>query len=131
MRLGLVQRTTGESPPGERIVQDLPARVLEQAALAGMLLVGALLLGRGAGAPGAITVLALYATAAFRMLPAFNRITMAVSSIRFSWTAVQTVTEDLMRQRSLAAASERPGRETLEDSRRAQGGFVTASKFRR
>ena len=74
----------------------LPRLILETVFMGGMLLVVMIFLARGAGIAEAIPVLVLFALAAIRLLPSFNRVLSAVNTIRFSAPALAVVHRDLV-----------------------------------
>jgi ABC-type multidrug transport system fused ATPase/permease subunit len=66
------------------ILQQLPRLWLELLAVAGLVLLVLTMLAQGKGVDRVLPTLALFAAAAFRLMPAVNRILSGVQSIRYS-----------------------------------------------
>jgi ATP-binding cassette subfamily C protein len=79
-----------------QVLVDTPRLVLETAGIAGLLGVAALLTAQGRPAGALIPTLTLLAVAVVRMIPSFNQITTALSSIRYGRAAVDAVYQDLV-----------------------------------
>jgi ATP-binding cassette subfamily C protein len=79
------------------VMGELPLRILETAAVIGLLAVGGLLLVQGTPASTAVPTLALFGAAAFKLLPSFNRVANAFTAVRFSLCALDVVEADLHR----------------------------------
>lgn len=73
----------------------LPKPFMETACICSLLLVVAIKLLRGVASAYFITTLSVFAVAAFRLLPAFNRITGYISRILFNKAGVYAVYHDL------------------------------------
>lgn len=73
----------------------LPRPVLEMVCVTGLLIVVVIRLLCGVEMRDFIPTLSVFAVAAFRMLPSFNRITNSMSTIMFNRTAVDRIYEDL------------------------------------
>ncbi len=73
----------------------LPRPVMEMFSVTGLMLVIALKLYKGVETTYFVTTLSVFAVAAFRMLPSFNRITSYLNGIMFGHVSVDKVYEDL------------------------------------
>lgn len=73
----------------------LPRPVLEMFCITGLLSVVIIRLLSGVALDGFIPALSVFAIAAFRMLPSFNRITNSMNTVMFNRTAVDRIYEDL------------------------------------
>jgi ATP-binding cassette subfamily C protein len=78
-----------------QVLIEVPRLFLETAAVGGLLGVAVLLLAQGRPSTEIVPTLALLAVAVVRMLPSFNRITGAITMIRFGKFAVGVVHDDL------------------------------------
>ena len=76
-------------------MQIVPRPVMEAMCVSGLLVVVALKLYIGVSGTYFVTTLSVFAVAAFRMLPSFNRITNSLSVIMFNKVAVDAVYKDL------------------------------------
>lgn len=72
----------------------LPRYAMEAIAFGGMLLVAIYLVGMSDGLQGALPVLALYAMAGYRLMPALQQVFAYVSQLRFSYPALVVLHED-------------------------------------
>jgi ATP-binding cassette subfamily C protein len=75
---------------------DLPRRVLEVATVAGMLAIAAFVTLRDGSIEAVVPKVALFAFAAGRLMPSINRLSRAVSDIRFHRASVDVVHDDLV-----------------------------------
>src|SRR5262245_2317916 len=98
-RAGRFQRTAG----------DLPRRFMEIVAVLGMLVIALVLLERSADIQSVVPRLALFAVAAVRLMPSVNRVSEAVSSIRFARHSVDIVYADLSNLEKQAIPSTNAG----------------------
>lgn len=73
----------------------LPRPVMEMCCVSGLLLVVAFKLARGVHMTYFVTTLSVFAVAAFRMLPSFNRITNSLNGIMFNIPSVNKLYNDL------------------------------------
>lgn len=78
-----------------RFLQVAPRPVLETVCICGLMLVVILKLLNGTNSTYFVTTLSVFAVAAFRLLPSFNRITNFLSIILFNKPAVDAVYHDL------------------------------------
>ncbi len=90
------------------LMRELPRLFIEVGGVVMMLLITALFVSRSAGQGAALPMLSLFAVSAFRMLPAINRLTNALSSIRFYRAALGGVCRDLRERTQPAEADEAP-----------------------
>jgi len=80
----------------QHVASDLPRRVMEIVAVVGMLLIALILLERSADIQSVVPRLALFAVAAVRLMPSVNRVSEAISNIRFAHHSVDVVYTDLI-----------------------------------
>jgi ATP-binding cassette subfamily C protein len=73
----------------------LPRLIVETVFVLGVLLVVALVTLRGRTGPDVVSLLGLYAYAGFRLIPAANRVLLALNSMRHSGPAVERIAGDL------------------------------------
>ena len=78
-----------------QVAADLPSRFIEIVAVMGMLLVSFVLLERAVDVRSVVPKLALFAVAAVRLMPSVNRVSEAVSSIRFSRSSADVICDDI------------------------------------
>lgn len=98
----------------QSIMQLLPKPVLETISICGILSVLAVRTAMGADLSQFIPTLSLFAIAAFRLLPAFNRITAELGSIMFTKASVNAVYEDLKEVEQLLKEKEIENKDSLE-----------------
>ncbi|MCP9781691.1 ABC transporter ATP-binding protein [Cyanobium sp. To12R1] len=79
-----------------QVLLDSPRLFLETAGIAGLLGVAALLTAQGRPAGALIPTLTLLAAAVVRMIPSFNQISAALSSVRFGRSAIDALYQDLV-----------------------------------
>lgn len=79
----------------------MPKPIVETLCMCGVLLVVALKLLRGVDSEYFISTLSVFAVAALRLLPAFNKITGYLSRIMFNKSGVDAVYEDLLQVKEL------------------------------
>ena len=84
----------------------LPKPIMETFCIGGILGVIALKLLRGVDSTYFVTTISVFAVAAFRLLPAFNRITGYISRIMFNHSAVAAVYNDIKEVEEIAKAHE-------------------------
>jgi ATP-binding cassette, subfamily B, bacterial PglK len=90
-------------------VSQMPRQVLEVVVVGGLLLVIVLILLDGRATTDMVVVLGLFAMAAFRILPALNRMVNAYNTIKNSQAAVDQVWGDFFNQGlSMPPAGEKP-----------------------
>lgn len=92
----------------------LPKPAMETVCIAGVLGVVALKLVRGVESEYFVSTMAVFAVAAFRLLPAFNRITGYISRIMFNKSGVSSVYDDLKQVEELDRKMEEEQDENLE-----------------
>jgi ABC-type multidrug transport system fused ATPase/permease subunit len=93
----------------QRVAADLPRRFMEIVAVLGMLLIALVLLKRSTDIQSVVPRLALFAVAAVRLMPSVNRVSEAVSSIRFARYSVDIIYADLINLEKQAIASTNTG----------------------
>jgi ATP-binding cassette subfamily C protein len=79
-----------------QIAEDFPTRFIEICAVSGMLLVMFVLLKGAADVQSVVPTLVLFGVAAVRLLPSVNRVSAAVSSIRFCRYSVDAIYDDIV-----------------------------------
>ena len=77
------------------IVSQLPRYALEAIAFGGMILVILYLIALKGAFLGAVPIIALYAFAGYRLMPALQRIYQSYAEVRFSLPAIDSLYEDL------------------------------------
>ena len=77
------------------IVSQLPRYALEAIAFGGMILVILYLIALKGAFLGAVPIIALYAFAGYRLMPALQRIYQSYAEVRFSLPAIESLYEDL------------------------------------
>lgn len=85
----------------------LPKPIMETFCIGGILGVIALKLMRGVDSTYFVTTISVFAVAAFRLLPAFNRITGYISRIMFNHSAVSAVYHDIKEVEEIAKEHEK------------------------
>lgn len=91
----------------------LPRPVLEMFCITGLLTVVIIRLLSGVALDDFIPALSVFAIAAFRMLPSFNRITNNINIIMFNRTAVDKIYQDLKQAEEHTALKESRGNEEM------------------
>ena len=84
----------------------LPKPIMETFCIGGILGVIAIKLLRGVDSTYFVTTISVFAVAAFRLLPAFNRITGYISRIMFNHSAVSAVYHDIKEVEEIAREQE-------------------------
>lgn len=79
-----------------QVISQLPRFALEAIAFGGMLLVVLHLMAQSGSFPRALPVIALYAYAGYRLMPALQQIYGAVTQLRFAGPALDALHADLM-----------------------------------
>src|SRR5207247_1815789 len=74
-----------------QVITEFPRLFVECAAMLGMVSVGAILLAQGRPVSSIAAPMALLAVALVRLIPSFNRITVAATSIRYGVEALNEV----------------------------------------
>lgn len=93
------------------ILGQMPAIAMQAVLFGGIMLVLLNLLSRFGGIEGALPVVALYAFAGYRLMPAIQRVYELTSQLRFSEASVNVLSEDFARMRTGEASgtSQRKG----------------------
>jgi ABC-type multidrug transport system fused ATPase/permease subunit len=79
-----------------QIIIQLPRFALEAIAFGGMLLVVLYLMAGSGSFANAVPIVALYAFAGYRLMPALQQVYMAISRLRYSRSTLDALYEDLM-----------------------------------
>lgn len=79
-----------------QVVSQLPRFFIETIAIVGLMLIVVSVLAQGRNLSDVIPTLALFAAAAFRLMPSMNRILNAVTTMRFNSPSVYVLYQDLM-----------------------------------
>jgi ABC-type multidrug transport system fused ATPase/permease subunit len=95
-----------QSEASARVIAQLPRYALEAIAFGGMLLVMLYLMAKSGSFASALPIIALYAFAGYRLLPALQQIYQAFTQLRFAGPALDALHQDLM---SLQAADAQHG----------------------
>jgi ATP-binding cassette, subfamily B, bacterial PglK len=74
---------------------EMPRLFVETAAVLGLVIVALLLASQGRDMGGVVPTLALLAVALVRLLPSFNRMTIALTSLRYGFEALNAVAAEL------------------------------------
>ncbi|MCR5119457.1 MAG: ABC transporter ATP-binding protein/permease [Lachnospiraceae bacterium] len=85
-------------------LSNMPKPVVEMICISAILIYMAVRILAGSDVSGFVPILSVFAVAAFRMLPSFNRISGYLSSIMFNKPSVDAVYEDLMEIEKLKKA---------------------------
>ncbi len=80
---------------GQMLLTYIPKPVMESLCISGLLLFMSIRIAMGADVNKFIPVMSVFAIAAIRMLPSFNRISGYLSSLMFNKAAIDAVYEDL------------------------------------
>lgn len=88
------------------VIGQLPRFALEAIAFGGMLLVMLYLMAKSGSFASALPIIALYAFAGYRLMPALQQIYGAFTQLRFAGPAIDALHQDLM---SLQATDAQPG----------------------
>lgn len=80
----------------QRVVNQIPRAFMETLCIGGLLAVIAVRIALGADMASFIPTLSVFALAAFRMLPSFNRITTTLSNIMFSKASVENIYKEVV-----------------------------------
>ena len=93
-----------------QVISQLPRFALEAIAFGGMLLVMLYLMAQSGSFASALPIIALYAFAGYRMMPALQQIYGAVTQLRFAGPALDALHSDLM---SLKPAHPNPSQDAI------------------
>lgn len=89
----------------KQVASEAPQRILETAAILGMMLLAVAIMLQGQEVDILVSTLALFAVAAVRLIPAFNRITSAATGVRFATPSVELLYSEV---KSFERLKERP-----------------------
>jgi ATP-binding cassette, subfamily B, bacterial PglK len=95
-----------QSEASARVISQLPRFALEAIAFGGMLLVMLYLMAKSDSFASALPIIALYAFAGYRLMPALQQIYQAFTQLRFAGPALDALHQDLI---SLQAADAQHG----------------------
>lgn len=87
-------------------LNTMPPLIIETTFVVGALMVIALLAVSGTAGPGGLPLLALYTYAAFRLIPAINRMTWRINAIRGSAAAIRALYADFVKVSQFAPQPE-------------------------
>ena len=85
-----------KSNTASQVINLMPRFALEAIAFGGMLLMILYMMGRGSGLGGVLPVIALYALAGYRLMPALQQLYEGFSKLRFSVPAIEALHKDLI-----------------------------------
>lgn len=91
-----------------QVISQLPRFALEAIAFGGMLLVILYLMATRGSFSSSLPVVALYAFAGYRLMPALQQIYQSVTQLRFASSALDAMHEDLSRLRSIDVHQDKP-----------------------
>ncbi|MRH79086.1 ATP-binding cassette domain-containing protein [Spiribacter sp. C176] len=89
-------RTYARHQASAQVISQLPRFALEAIAFGGMLLVVLYLMAQSGSFASALPIIALYAFAGYRLMPALQQIYGAVTQLRFAGPAIDALHKDLM-----------------------------------
>lgn len=95
-RLDTVYDKSMQTMRKQRVVNQIPRAFMEVLCMGGLLAVIAIRIALGADMASFIPTLSVFALAAFRMLPSFNRITTTLSNIMFSKASVENIYKEVI-----------------------------------
>jgi ABC-type multidrug transport system fused ATPase/permease subunit len=90
---------------GAQVISQLPRFALEAIAFGGMLLVMLYLMAQSGSFASALPIIALYAFAGYRLMPALQQIYGALTQLRFAGPALDALHKDLMSLQQPASAN--------------------------
>lgn len=90
-----------------KFVTMLPSPVMESVMVGGLLGIVMVKIGSGADMQGLVTTLAVFAVAAFRMLPSLNRMSSYINALTYNKVAVDAVYQAIKEARENQAEKER------------------------
>lgn len=96
-------------------VSLLPKAILEVLCIGGIMLIVAVKLATGTDIVEFIPTLSLFAVAAFRLLPSFNKIVAELSSLQYNKAGVDAIYEDLHQIDRLSAMEEEEKEDEVSD----------------
>jgi ABC-type multidrug transport system fused ATPase/permease subunit len=82
----------------QSILQQFPRLWIELLAVCGLAILVIIMVVRANNTQGIVPVIAVFAAAAFRLMPSLNRILISTQSMRFGWPAIQTVATEFARE---------------------------------
>ena len=88
-------RTYAQSEASARVIGQLPRFALEAVAFGGMLLILLYLMAKSGSFAATVPVIALYAFAGYRIMPALQQIYQASAQLRFAGPALDALYQDL------------------------------------
>jgi len=91
-----------------QVIAQLPRFALEAIAFGGMLLVILYLMTKSGSFAGALPIIALYAFAGYRLMPALQQIYVAFTQLRFIGPALDVLHQDLMSLQAADAQHDHP-----------------------
>jgi ABC-type multidrug transport system fused ATPase/permease subunit len=102
----------------QHFLQQVPRLWLEVLAVSGLTAVVLMFIAQGMSSTDFIATIGLFGAAAFRLMPSINRCLTSIQSMRFAFTAVNTLHQELELEESNA---ERAGKSRLEEDERFSG----------
>jgi len=79
-----------------QVISQMPRYALEAIAFGGMLLVALYLINKSGSFASSIPIIALYAFAGYRLMPAFQQVYAAVTQLRFAGPAIDALHKDIV-----------------------------------
>jgi ABC-type bacteriocin/lantibiotic exporter with double-glycine peptidase domain len=113
-RFSIVSKSFAKDVTISKAIGDLPHFAIQAIAFGGVLILVLYLMGVHGGLQGALPIIALYAFAGYRLLPAFQEIFKNITQLRFYDAALDSLADDL---------------EALPEGRCLQGASVSSNKL--
>jgi ABC-type multidrug transport system fused ATPase/permease subunit len=101
-------KTYARHQASAQLISQLPRFALEAIAFGGMLLVMLYLMAQSGSFSSALPIIALYAFAGYRLMPALQQIYGALTQLRFAGPALEALHKDLMSLKPASANAQQP-----------------------
>ncbi|UCU92217.1 ABC transporter ATP-binding protein [Hydrogenophaga taeniospiralis] len=95
-RFAIPAQTYAKHQASAQVVSQMPRFALEAVAFGGLILLVLMLMTRSGSFANALPIVALYAFAAYRLMPALHQIYSALTQLRFAGPALDALHQDLM-----------------------------------
>jgi ABC-type multidrug transport system fused ATPase/permease subunit len=86
-----------------QVISQMPRFALEAIAFGGMLLVVLYLMNKSGSFANSLPIIALYAFAGYRLMPALQQVYVAITQLRFAGPAIDTLYKDIRTLRSVSS----------------------------
>ncbi|ALK08125.1 Heterocyst differentiation ATP-binding protein HepA [Blastochloris viridis] len=107
-RFAAMAHASGAADARSQIMRQVPRYAIEAVAFGGMIIIVIVLVSTRSGSGDVWPLLAIYAVAAWRLLPSAQQIFHNVTSIRHHWAALEAVNRELGQCRPAITAREAP-----------------------